>query len=514
MDLRFQVLKTFAVFLFVPFLAVAQLNPEAGSDDELTLRDLQLLGYFPDSYSFTVRPVFRRDSLGGLPDFYFQDSEARIVNPNRYLRFRLLPMAWGGQWNSNSPWGRNNGSYVLAKGYQFMANAGFEFSSKLLDVRFYPDALFLEQDSMRTSSKPLFFGRNSMIRLKAGRWLALSAGTESLWWGPSVFNSLMMSNNAPGFPHLSLNTYQPLKLPFGTIEFQLLVASLRNGSGLPLENSGLRTTEQVFPDRLSNERYFNGINFAFQPSFLKGLTIGINRSIQYSTIDRSLQGNFMLTYLPVISPAFVSNVGGKFVEDDRKRDQLANIFLRFMFPEFHFEVHGEYGWNDHKNNLRDLVLNPDHASAYNLGFRKVIPGSEKSFWTIEAELTQLAPTNSEIARPSGNWYVHFQVLEGYTNFGQIIGGGVGPGDNTATLRVSRTTSKLKQSILFERFQHDPVFQSMKWTDWILGLRHQQHAGHFTFIGSVDVLRRNNFNFTDQEIFTVQPSMRILYHWKK
>jgi hypothetical protein len=395
-----------------------------------------------------------------------------------------------------------------------MANAGFEFSSKLLDVRFYPDALFLEQDSMRTSSKPLFFGRNSMIRLKAGRWLALSAGTESLWWGPSVFNSLMMSNNAPGFPHLSLNTYKPLKLPFGTIEFQLLVASLRNGSGLPMENAGLQPIESALPGYLDNERFYNGLNLAFQPSFLKGLTIGLNRSVQYYTFDRTLQGNFMQKFFPVISPTFKSKVGGSQSEDDRRRDQLINFFARFMFTEKKIEIYGEYGWNDHKNNLRDLVLNPDHASAYNLGFRKAVPGSEKSFWTIEAELTQMAPTNSEIARPAGNWYTHFPILEGYTNYGQVVGGGVGPGDNTATIRVSRTTSRIKQSIHLERYQHDPVFQTVTWTDWILGLRHQQHAGHFTFIGSVDVLRRNNFNFTDQQIVTVQPSLRILYHWKK
>jgi len=159
-----------------------------------------------------------------------------------------------------------------------------------------------------------------------------------------------------------------------------------------------------------------------------------------------------------------------------------------------------------------LASNPDHAAAYNIGLRKVIPVKPKLFYTIETEITQMAPTNSDIARGSGNWYVHSGVSEGYTHLGQIIGGGVAPGDNTATLRVSRTAEKSKQSILIERYQHDPQFNAIKWTDWCLALRHQQYWKAMTISAGIDLVRRINYQHAEGNAFNLQPSLKLLYNW--
>jgi hypothetical protein len=247
---------------------------------------------------------------------------------------------------------------------------------------------------------------------------------------------------------------------------------------------------------------------------MPGFTVGINRMFQYYLIDQDRQGNFIQTYLPVITSIFKSKTGGNngLDEDARNRDQLINIFARYLFKEHHLEVYGEFGWNDHKYNLRDLASNPDHAAAYNIGQRKVIPVKHKLFYTIETEITQMAPTNSDIARGSGNWYVHGGVREGYTNLGQIIGGGLAPGDNTATLRVSRITDKSKQSVLIERYQHDPQFHGIKWTDWCIALCHKQYWKAMTVSAGMDLVRRINYQHAEGNAFNMQPSLKLLYNW--
>jgi len=48
----------------------------------------------------------------------------------------------------------------------------------------------------------------SSIRLNYGAF-SLGASTENIWWGPGQYNSLLFSNNAIGFQHLTLNTQKP-----------------------------------------------------------------------------------------------------------------------------------------------------------------------------------------------------------------------------------------------------------------------------------------------------------------
>jgi len=514
MVLRIIINKCFLFFLLFPVFAIAQVNFEAGSDEESTLRDLQLLQQISPHYSFTVRPLFYplTDSSVWNKGYFIPVKPFKKIVESKYIALKALPLSYRMQWNTHSVWGRNNGSFINSKGFQQIMQAGLEINSDFLDIRVAPDLLFANDPSF--IKKTHLLGGQSMVRLKAGKLLAVTAGTQQLWWGPAVFNSLMMSNNAPGFPHISLHTYKPLQLPMGTIEFQLIGGHLQNRLNWPMENFNSQPIERTLTGNTDKKRYFSGFNFAFQPIFMPGFTVGINRMFQYYLSDKDRMGNAVQTYVPVLTSIFKNKAGGNngLDEDARNRDQLINIFARYFFKEHHLEVYGEFGWNDHKYNLRDLASNPDHAAAYNIGLRKVIPVTPKLFYTIETEITQMAPTNSDIARGSGNWYVHGGVREGYTHMGQIIGGGVAPGDNTATLRVSRTTDKSKQSILIERYQHDPQFHAIKWTDWCLALRHQQYWKSMTISAGIDLVRRVNYQYAEGNAFNLQSSLKLLYNW--
>ena len=515
MDLRSTIHKCFFLALILPIFTFAQVNFEAGSEEESTLRDFQLLHLIPSNYSFTVRPTIYPlvdSSIWDKGYFVPMQSFKKIFN-NKIISIKALPISSRSQLNSHSSWGRNNCGFLYLKGFQQIINTGIEVNSKIIDLRFAPDVLYTGDKSFQ--NKINILGGQSMLRLKAGNLLGLTAGIQQLWWGPAVFNSLMMSNNAPGFPHVAFHTLKPLSLPIGTIEFQLIGGNLKNKTAWPMENFGSLSIDQILPNNVATKRYFSGFNFAFQPIFMSGFALGINRMFQYYENERALQGNYIQTYFPVLTYLFKNKTGGTggLYEDAKRRDQLINVFARYLFKEHHLEVYGEFGWNDHKYNLRDLASNPDHAAAYNIGLRKVIPIKTKIFYTLEAEVTQMAPTNSDIARGSGNWYVHGGVREGYTHFGQIIGGGVAPGDNTATFRVSRTTDKFKQSILIERYQHDPQFHQVKWTDWCIGFQHMQHLNSFTVAAGLDAVRRKNFNYQPSTAINFQPSLKLMYNWR-
>lgn len=490
-------------FCFLSFQSLAQSSIVAGSIDETTLRDMQLTGRYDENASFTSRPLWvSQYSL-------FQTELNQLAGKNRKKKyFNAYPIEWEQRINTHSYWGRNDGPMMSVKGYQTVLRGGIIANSKYLDLQLIPELYW----SPETNTKTLSLGQ-SALRLHVNQFpIGLSISTENLWWGPGVFNSLMMSNNAPGFEHISLHTRRPLKTWLGNFEFQLISGNLQSQPELPFENQQLRIFSSVFK-RDPKERYYNALNLTFSPRFLKGLSLGINRMFQRYGGDGLKGGSFMQDYLPVLSSIFKNSAGG-LDEDARERDQLVNLFMRYSFPKANSEIYGEFGWNDHKYNIRDLTLNPDHAAAYLVGMRKIVPLSNQRRVGIEFELTQLEPTNSDVARPAGNWYVHSPINEGYTNQNQIIGGGVTPGDNTATLRVSYSDGLRKQSISLERYQHDPRFHQVTWTDVAIGLKHQQPwKEHFLFVAGLDVVKRKGLFWEQRnEALNLQLSIKSYYYW--
>jgi hypothetical protein len=81
--------------------------------------------------------------------------------------------------------------------------------------------------------KKSLFGQSS-IRLNY-QGLSLGLSSENIWWGPSVRNSIMMSNQAQGFNHITFNTTKPVKTLIGNFEWQVVTGRLE-ASGFSLLN--------------------------------------------------------------------------------------------------------------------------------------------------------------------------------------------------------------------------------------------------------------------------------------
>ena len=472
------------IFLFIWTLSIslhAQTLPVGLLENvEDAYRRQQLLGNDTSNISYTIRPLnfslannlaLGQHSNGDL--IYLNNFRKELYSSTSgKIAFYLLPIVWQQQFNNHHPYGFNDGSMVQAKGYQTQLSGGVFAKIGPLSIQLRPEYVFADNTSFsklsdangtvfRTTAAKNFYNKidlpdrfgdgnynefswgQSNISLNAGP-VALSLSNQNLWWGPGVRNSLLMTNNASGFKHVSLNTVRPIHTYIGSFEAQII--------GGKLEQSGIATPSGAgFVTKPSDWRYLSGIVLSYQPKWTPGLFLGLNRTF---IINRRDMGRGFGDYFPI----FKSLPKVEFVNPDRtnsedsaKQDQYISFFARYVLPESKAEIYFEYGRNDHSYDLRDAIVEPEHTRAYVAGFRKLFPLSkENELIQLGVELTQLQKTTTRETRGSETWYTHYQVLDGYTNKGQVLGAGIGPGSNMQSLDVSWVSGFKRIGLTFER----------------------------------------------------------------
>lgn len=245
--------------------------------------------------------------------------------------------------------------------------------------------------------------------------------TENMWWGPGVESSLLMSNNAGGFPHAFLGTERALDVRIGKLELLYTV-------GL-LEQSSFWIAER--PDSLTT-RWMSALGFVFEPRGTPGLYLGASRVFQAYVPEGGVGlGDLTAVFQPLTKSSLRTEENP---DADDRRDQLISLFARWVFSASQAEIYGEFGRNDHSADMRDVVLEPAHASAYSLGVQKLFT-QRTGFVRMNAEITSLAGGMSQLVRSNGIWYTHSQVRQGYTNRGQVLGSPYGPGGEGQSLVV-------------------------------------------------------------------------------
>jgi len=478
--------------LLSPALLVAQTIPVGTPVLEDFYRRAQLLGQVDSTLSFTSRPFYPAIWLK-TANAFDPDSSLNKIRKSKFdgiLRFdknrgmvQLLPVTLQAQFNTHHPYSMNDGAMIPARGLQTLVNAGFYAKYGPLSVQFYPEFVYAENKPFPGFSEaqsdavwiawygvynyidmPERFGNaplkkaswgQSSVRLTAGP-VSLGISNENLWWGPGMRNSLLMTNSAAGFQHITLNTVKPIKTPIGTFEGQLVAGRLdSSGFSLPvLERNNIGALNIV--PKPNDWRYFNGIVLNYHPKWVPGLFLGATRSFM---VYRGDMGTKLNDYLPVIIPLGKSSLGEE-GENAKDRDQLASLFIRWVWFKEAAELYFEYGREDHAWNLRDFFLQPEHSRAYVFGLRKLIPLKKKpgQFIQVALETTQLENSNIEGNRGTGTWYVHSSIRHGYTQMGQMLGSGIGPGSNMQTLSFSWIKSMKMIGLQVERYVHNNEFQ--------------------------------------------------------
>lgn len=446
-------------------------------------RDQQLLGQYDSAVSFAV--------------------QSNTILPVKDLSFKkpvitLLPFILTQQYNTHHPFGWNDGAMIQAKGYQVLARPGVNIGYGIFEGQLAPELLYAQNNPYPTNA--LYGNSNgkrysqilpgqSFLKLNLGA-IVTGVSTEHLWWGPGINSSLLMSNNAPGFFHAFIGTRKPIKTPIGNIEFNLIGARLTSDNTLGYENNHLRPRLDITSD---NARYLNSYAISWQPKWVKGLFLGMTRSLQQIANQAfNNQSGVMNKYLPVLGLAFQkkNNVG----DDTLNRDQLASFFLRWVLPKSNAEFYIEFGKNDYGMNVRDYLLAPSHSAAYTVGFRKLLKQTGVRYVQIETELTQMSQTPDYLVRDAGNWYVHGQILQGYTNNNQILGSGAGFGANLQTISANWINGDIRNGFVFQRIERDPINKAYKWTDLSIGWMPQWKYKNMLIGAKIQVIYSNNYSW--------------------
>lgn len=488
-------------FFYFLLLFYGSLNAQSVAlDQDEWLRIKQLKSDFDPAKSFAVRPLTQSDS-------------------GKSTKLFLLPIGITTKFNSHHPYGWNDAGMIMAKGLQTMVTAGFYAKAGPLSIQLQPEFYYAANPSYATTTgygfntgksfQKIYLGQ-SAIKLNLGP-IAVGLSSQNNWWGPGQFSSIMMSNNAPGFNHFSINTTKPIKTPIGSIEFQLVMGRLNEDTSRPFENNYLR------PFSPRNEgRYFNGIVASYQPKWLPGFFLGLTRSEHYYLSDQARKSGFGAKYLPVFQASSpVDNANTTAIPSDG----AFSFFTRWLLPKHQAEFYAEYGYNDFKQNLRDLSVNTSHAAAYILGFNKLI-SRPNCDWLITGEITQMAQTTSYVLRNAGNFYEHGGVSQGFTFQNQILGAGSGFGNNVQTIQVKQIKGREYIGLKLQRIQQDPRglkgptnllgMRPIQWNDFALGILGARQFNHWQFNGELQLVNSTNYGWQKGKAFNLFASLNCRY----
>jgi hypothetical protein len=144
----------------------------------------------------------------------------------------------------------------------------------------YPPYIRLWYREGVTIDMPIRFGEKPLSEVSLGQSsatlrggaLSVGVGTENSWWGPGIQNAIVLSSNAPGFPHAFLRTSYPIWTPLGDVEARWMIGQL--------------DTSDTFERPTADEtRVVGAAIVTLRPWWEPGLTVGIARSVYGPVAD-------------------------------------------------------------------------------------------------------------------------------------------------------------------------------------------------------------------------------------
>lgn len=467
---------------FIHIVAFVCLNfnsfSQSGIVSEIELTDTKRIEQLTDStfsvnLSFLIRSSSQYNSL-------LQVSNKKTKWP----QVKLLHTTYSVQQNSKLSFGGNDGNFYPNVGLQQRASVGVGIKWWKLSIELSPEWVSANNKTPepfstdplygnywpkyytyivnkvdmlnRFGTEPLekFFYGQSSVRFNSNN-ISFGVSNENLWWGPGLRNSLVMTNNAPGFLHVSLNTIKPKKTVIGSFEGQIIIGKL-DSTGFENPDNPIMNT--IWPGgiakKLNYDRMINGVVFTWQPIWIKNFYIGFANTTQWYVNDSLPLGR----YIPVIFPFSLSK--------GKPRMKLGSIFLRYALPRDNAEFYFEFGRADKAANPVNLFADTIPIG-YVAGIRKLFPLAKRNqFIQFMIEVTQLQLSDSRLVIDEKNvwgpgrtksWYMDRYIQQGYSNAGQLMGAAIGPGSNSQTINVAWVNKLKKIGIQLERIIYNKDF---------------------------------------------------------
>ncbi|MEJ7759185.1 MAG: capsule assembly Wzi family protein [Gemmatimonadaceae bacterium] len=503
----------------------------AGSEMESYLRYIQTAGKSPP-YTWSIRG-FSPSEVDGLASTDARHPWAARYSLGRQSRtgftWDYIRPTLGFSVNSAYPFGGNDGVVWTGKGLTTTFQAGVAARYGAFSATLAPVAFRAENQSFPLLSnglngrlrfadgqfpfgidRPQRFGTapytridlgESTIRVDAGG-VGAGLSTASQWWGPTTVYPYVLGNNAGGFPHAFIGSSRPASIGIGSLHGRLVYGTLDQSP----------YSSVTGPDYFQNfelpgkRRFMAGLVGVAQIRGIRGLEIGGTRFFHAATQESGFSASNLKLPLQNIFKRRLQAEDTVVLGDNTslRENQLASLFLRWAPPASGFEVYGEYGREDFAADLRDLLLEPDHAATTNIGFRKAWLGPVVMN-AIRGEVFTFEASAGTRTRGEGSIYLHAPLRQGHTNRGQMLGANVGPGSGSAqmfafdrftqrgriTAFVSRVTNRELQS---PGYVTGPAIAKPVDVQNSLGTEVGRFVGPFDITGKAVVTSNLNRNF--------------------
>lgn len=273
-------------------------------------------------------------------------------------KVKLLFAEYGIQHNTNLPIGFNDGNLLPNVGLQHKASIGAQINWGPLSIHLQPEWVqaqnlpatpFVDNvndinykrnfhwyirnkidNGTYIGDQPFqrFFWGQSSVRLNLKK-VSLGISTENLWWGPGVRNSLLLTNNAPGFMHLTFNSIKPIQTKLGTFEFQAILGNLDSTVAPAIDFNNLAANLPFIEPKSKNQRGIAGYYLSWKPKWFKHLYLGLGG----------------MTYFYKDKPAIQQSANLLSFENQQSSASLSSVFFRYAIPSENAEIYMEYGRN-------------------------------------------------------------------------------------------------------------------------------------------------------------------------
>ena len=421
--------------------------------------------------------------------------------------FTVLAPESGLSYNSKYPRSYNDGPIWQGKGITAQLNGGFQWKKKLLNITAFPVVYFSQNSEYRlasirndrnpynyqfsiTTSNIDFtqrYGAESFVRFHPGQSeialrseiIEVSLSTQNFILGPARYQSIMMSNGGSGFPHLSMGTSRPVNIEHNGIDFGSIDGHLF---------FGLLSESDYFDTLASNDqRYLNAFSIGYRLPKLESITIGVNRVLYKDT--QFFQGNDLYSL-------FYNNEGTAMLDTfatNDSFDQMFSLFFDWKLPDQDFRFFFELVKNDFNGSPRNFLEEFEHSRAYSIGLEKIYALKKRDLH-IYFEGTHLMRPATYQYRAGQSYYTHEWAKQGYTQGGQLLGAGIGPGSNSEFLSLNLHDDTGYLGINFQRIRfNEDYFNEVlppvgeKWdlhdVEYTLGIKRLKKLSYFDLMAS-------------------------------
>ena len=422
-------------------VGVIQITSLGSPEDDLS-RVAELTGAVEWTPRLIRRGGAQAETVCAPADFPWAPFARPERAPAGDFALRALPVRLASTWNSTFPDGQNDGLLWAGRGFAGMFAIGADMHWGALSAAIAPEGAWSENRSFQTRPTglpgplafanpyypnaidlPQRFGAEPYLTwapgqsyVRADLWnVGLGLSTESLWFGPGIRSSILMSNAGPGFPHAFVGTTRPGNIGIGKAELFLFWGQLSRTEYVA--NGGRPLVEGLVVD--------------YEPKWIPGLSLGLAR-----VFVKPWKGEGIRDYLAMFQSFQKKSLASQYPGGENPYDnQIASVFGRWVFPESGLEIYGEWAREDYDWTWWGTIREPDHSQAWLLGLQKAFRTSGGKVVRLHLEalhLQEVRPLAADGGTPV--YYVHGNDLF-YTNAGQLLGAWVGPGGDVQHLAV-------------------------------------------------------------------------------